>query len=504
MKTQIIALAPLEDYLSVRDKMNWSQTGRVLLTWPNDHRILTRLDLVLIQRFSTGRGVQLGLVTRNEDIRAEAVELGIPAFDTPREAQTARWRTTRRRRLVRRGHKTPPDLQALRQAAHPVQPTWMTQPAVRVIAFILGVLSILVLLVYVIPSAEVWLSPQTQEQSLTLKVTASPDTSTVNLAGRLPTYPVSVIVEARDSLPASGMVLVPNKPAMGGIQFTNLTEEPVEVPAGAVVSTLESASDSGPVRFATTKSGQVPAGIGKSLILPAAALTPGSVGNLPAGSLVAIEGPLGLTLSATNLSAMHSGSDSRISGPSPEDRQELLEQMTTSLHESAAEEMQANLPPGDQALPITLKFLRTLEEAYSPDLGQPADDLELTLRLEFTGQAVSGEDLEAFATPFLDAALPEGYLALPGTLEISSASPPVMNELGELTWQIYARRKLQAAIPALEAIALLPGKSIPEASQALRQVLPLAEPPTIQITPDWWPRLPWAAFRIQLNPQEMP
>ena len=503
MKTQIIALDPLEDYLSVRDKMSWSQTGRVLLTWPNDHRILTRLDLVLVQRFSAARGVQLGLVTRNEDICAEAAELGIPVFKTLREAQINRWRTTRRRRLPRRARKTVTDIHALRQAAIPTQPTWINHTVVRVTAFTLSLLAILILLIYMIPSAQVWLVPQTQEQTLTLQVIASPDIPSVNLAGRLPTYPVRVIVEGRDSMSASGTVLVPHKPAIGGIQFTNLTEESVDIPVDSIVSTLEGTSESGPVRFAITQAGQVPAGIGRSLILPAMAISAGTRGNLPAGSLVAIEGPLGLKLSATNLSATHSGSESRVAGPSEADRQALLEQMTGSLQRSAVDEMQANLPAGDQALPITLRYLRTLEESYSPEPGQPADQLVLTLRLEFEGQAVSGTNLEAYATPFLNAALPEGYRALPGTLEVSKISTPVMNEQGEITWQIHARRLLQAEIPAAEAIALLIGKPITEASQSLHLELPLAEAPIIQITPAWWPRLPLAAFRIQVSPEEI-
>ena len=44
------------------------------------------------------------------------------------------------------------------------------------------------------------------------------------------------IVEARGSLPATGTVMAPFKPAIGGIQFTNLTEEPVDVPVGTVVT----------------------------------------------------------------------------------------------------------------------------------------------------------------------------------------------------------------------------------------------------------------------------
>ena len=495
MKTQIIALDTQEDYLSVRDKLNWSQTGRVLLAWPDAQPILTRLDLVLIQRHSATRGVQLALVTQNAQIRGIARQLGIAVFDSAKEAQAARWRSARRRRAPRPGRPSPPDLTSLRAAAHPNQPAWTSSMLARWGAFALSIIALLALLAYIIPSASLSLQPETQPQSLTLEVTASPDISQVNLAGRLPAYPVSVIVEARGSLPATGTVMAPFKPAIGGIQFTNLTEEPVDVPMGTVVSTLDSPA----VRFATSRAGQVPAGVGRSIILSAIALTPGAAGNLPADSLVAVEGTLGLNLSATNLAPTHSGSDSQVSGPSETDRQALLEQMSATLQQTAQAEMQSSLPQGDLALTPSLTYLRTLEETYSPEPGQPGEQLELTLRLEFSGQAISSADLRALVTPPLDATLPQGFTPQHDSLSVTLASTPVINPQGELAFSIIAQRSLQADIPAAQVITLLRGKPVYEASQSLLEELPLAAQPQIEISPSWWPRLPLNPFRIQVQ-----
>jgi hypothetical protein len=235
------------------------------------------------------------------------------------------------------------------------------------------------------------------------------------------------------------------------------------------------------------------------VIVSAVALTPGAAGNLPAGSLVAVEGTLGLHLSATNLYPTHGGSDSPISGPSEADRQALLAQMTAALEKSAQDEMQANLPENDLALRPSLTYVQTLEETFSPETGQPGEQLELTLRLEFSGQALSFADLQALVSPPMDAALAEGFSPLDGSLRVGLSSAPVLNQQGELAFSITAVRSLQADIPVERVIALALGKNSAQASQILEQALPLASPPQIEINPGWWPRLPLATFRIVVN-----
>jgi hypothetical protein len=259
-----------------------SQTGRILLVWPNRGRLLTRrLDLQLLQRRCTELGAQLALVTRSSQVRFYAEELGIPVFENRSEAQNARWRTRRRRwRWKRTG--PPPDLEALRAASQPRTSSWQNRPAVRLGAFALGVLALLALVACLLPGAQLALTPEARTQEIILPVLASAEITVVNLAGELPARPVSVVVEGRDSLAASGTVQVPYKPAVGGVRFTNLTDQPVSIPAGSVVSTLGAQ----PIRFATDQAGEGPGRAGQKHHPPSTALLPGPDGNLAPNSLV--------------------------------------------------------------------------------------------------------------------------------------------------------------------------------------------------------------------------
>ena len=65
MKTHVIQLEPHDDVISIRDKMSWAKTGRILLVFPARvrSRFLT-LDLRLLQRQAESLGAQLAVVTR--------------------------------------------------------------------------------------------------------------------------------------------------------------------------------------------------------------------------------------------------------------------------------------------------------------------------------------------------------------------------------------------------------------------------------------------------------
>jgi len=81
MKTQILRLDPHDDIISARDKMGWSQTGRILLVWPDRGQVLARqIDLTLIQRHSQKLGAQLALVTHDSNVIYYADLLGIPVY----------------------------------------------------------------------------------------------------------------------------------------------------------------------------------------------------------------------------------------------------------------------------------------------------------------------------------------------------------------------------------------------------------------------------------------
>ena len=320
MKTQLIQLDPSDDVISVRDKMGWSQTSRILLVWPEQGHILSRrLDLLLLQRHSTTLGAQLALVTQSPAVKEIARDLHLPVFENARQAQNVRWRGGRRR-LFRLQRSSPtPDVDTLRLHHRPAKPGWQEHTLARISLFGLSMLAVGALVLLFLPKASITLQPERKVQSLTLPVAASPGFTSVNLAGELPVLNKSVVVEGRDSISTTGSILIPGEFSTGAIRLTNLTNDPVRVPRGLLITTL----DAVPVRFTTTQAGVVPGGPGKTAIFQVQALVGGATGNLPSDSLVAIEGDLGLSLSATNLYPIRGGTDVFAPAPNAQDRQRL-------------------------------------------------------------------------------------------------------------------------------------------------------------------------------------
>ena len=160
------------------------------------------------------------------------------------------------------------------------------------------------------------LTSRTLVQDVLIDAWTAPDIDSVNISGALPAQSVSLAVEGRDSLPASGSLRLPSQPAAGTVTFTNLTDQPVEIPQGSGVRGMDPGIAR--LRFVTTRPGEVPAGAGQTLQLPVECVTPGLQGNLPAGSLAAIEGLLGTQLSVTNLEPTQRRQRTPIAGPDPE------------------------------------------------------------------------------------------------------------------------------------------------------------------------------------------
>jgi len=504
MKTQIIQLEPHDDTISTRDKMGWGQTGRVVLIWPDRGRLLTRrLDLVLLQRHAYSLGAQMALVTTDPEVKDNAIELKIPVFQDLRQAQNMRWRVTRRRRLRPQRLAPRPDLSALRAEAHLPNPAWRDKPLTRLGFFSLGVLSFLAIVAMLLPGAKITLIPKTQLQEISLTVSASPANQVINLTGQIPAHYTNIIVEGRDNITSTGSIMVPEDFSSGYVRFTNLTENEVPIPTRTILATLNRYGQE-VIRYQTTSEGRIPAGIGKSTSLPVQALLPGSIGNLPADSLVAIEGSLGLQMSATNQLPTSGGSDRLAPSPTRENYQQLYNNLIKTLQKPALKELQASLTPGDIPITSTLVLSNTLKKVYDPPQDQddktvPATLLNLTLRLEFRVMIVAGQDLQSLAIRILDANLPAGFQALPESLLVENLTPPKPGNQGTINWQIHAQRMLKATLDETKAVGIAVGLPFKQVGQALYSALPLGSPPAIILTPAWWPRMPLLPFRISIE-----
>jgi len=512
MKTFILQLEQHDDIISTRDKMCWAKSGRILLVWPKrGHMLNRRLDLVLLQRHSSILGAPLALVTHDPDVHYYAPRMGIPVFRSLRQAQNIHWRVPRRFRKLPPESGLAPEwetriadiLQLKPERNHIPQRPERESPKLpgftRLTFFTLGVLALLAIAATLLPSAQVVLAPQIKNQETTIEIRAIPEIVSPGLSGAVPARNVKVIVEGRESVPVTGVVLLPDRMAIGYVTFTNLTDQAVDVPEGVVVRTLVDASPGeDTLRFSVTQAGTIPAGTGNTLVLPVRSLTPGSRGNLPSNSLVALEGLLGTQLSVTNPEPTSHGTERRELIPTEEDRRKLAAMLQESLEHTALKEIQNGLDKGDLLIPSSLSLLRTIEETYQPAELQPADRVSLNQRLEFQASFVSAEDLHALAQAVLDAGLPANFTPLGNTLEIDNLEEPLPGQDSIARWRLHAVRKIQARLTEPQVIQLALGLETWKAKARLESALPLKESPQITLNPSWWPRLPFIPFRITI------
>ena len=495
MKTQVVHLELHDDVVSVRDKISWAKTARILLVWPRRGHILERtLDLLLLQRHAADLGAQLGLVTRSTEIRRAAGELGIPFFTTIAEAQSKPWRKRPSHPIPARRNPRP-DLRELRAESCPPEPAWQAHAATRLTFFTLGVLAVLAVVLLFIPSATVSLDPKLQTQELTLQVSASQSATSVNVAGSLPAHEISLVVEGSQSAQATGQASVPDKPAQGVARFRNLTTAVVGIPAGTVIRTMTEPA----VRFITTQDGVVEGGVGETIDIPVRAVEPGPAGNLAANTLIAIQGDLGTELAVSNPEPTSDGTERTVALPTADDRARLRAALLAERRQQALDQFAQNLSPGDLPFPDTLTASQTLDETYQPEEGQPGETLTLTMQVEFSIQYVQASDLNALAGAALDAGLAKEMLPLADTMRIEITEKPVSRAGGVTTFEIHASQMLKPNINLSAVARAVQGLSPSEAGQRLESILPLASPPQIQLVPSWWPWLPFLQFRIVIN-----
>jgi hypothetical protein len=139
-----------------------------------------------------------------------------------------------------------------------------------------------------------------------------------------------------------------------------------------------------------------------------------------------------------------------------------------------------------------------LKETYSPEIGEAADQLDLTLRLEFQIPYARGEDVYQLGRAVLDRRIPEDFTPRPETLEITQLTEPESQDFGKATWDIQAVWKLGAILDEVQAVSLVIGHTPEKATQQLNEQMPIESTPEIRLVPDWWPRLPILPFRIKI------
>ena len=471
--------------------MSWAKTPRILLVWPKYEKVtLRQVDLKVLQRHATSLGAQLGLVTRARRVRDDAEALHIPVFESTGQAQRVAWPKPRRRRWPHRAPRK--DLREQQEQLSVKEEPWRAYPAVRVAAFLLGVLAVLTLVALFIPRAQITLNPISKLQSLELPVSASPAVESVFITGSIPAREKRVIVDGTQTVIVTGEAVIPQSKAKGTAEFRNLTQQTVSVPAGTVVQNADG------VRFITTEAGEVAAGVGETLELPIEALEGGVAGNLDAETINATEGRLGLSLSVTNPEPTTGGRELPSVQASDADRERAKELLMKSLEEQARQKFAEELAPGDLLFDKAMIVSQTLSEEYVPPAGAAGTKLTLTMQVEYSALYAEASDLTQLASLALNASLPSGFRAESDTVTVKPVTNPILGEDGSAKWTMRVERRIVQNIDTAQVTQMIQGFGAWNVESKLKENLPLASTPKVQLTPSWWPWMPIVPFRISV------
>ena len=490
MKTQIITLESHDDLISVRDRMSWAKTPRILLVIPKFEKLtLRQVDYKILQRHASTLGAQVGLVTRVRKIRAEAEALGIPVFESTGQAQRDVWSKPRRRRWV----KKIPDqtLREKRDQAHVKEEAWRVHPVTRIIAFFVGVLSVLAIVTLFIPHAQITLSPVIKTQSVSLTVNASPSVKNVFITGNIPEHDKQIVVSDTQTIAVTSKGIVPQSHAKGSVVFRNLIQQAVTIPAGTVVS-------AGDVRFVTTDDVSTPVGVGKTITVTIQAVDGGSAGNVDAEAINSIEGQLGLSLSVTNPDPITGGRELSSVQANDDDRARLKKILLQMLEGTARQKISEELNSGDVLFGDTLTLTQSLSEKYDPPPGAAGAKLTLVMQAEFTAKYASAADVTQLATLALNAALPKGFHSVTDAVTVTNLSDPFLDTDGSSKWNIRVERDIAESFDSIQVIDLVKGLGINLAQSNLEERLPKESHPKLQLSPSWWRWVPLLPFRIEV------
>lgn len=496
MKTQIITLESHDDLISVRDRMSWAKTPRILLVWPKYEKVtLRQVDLKVLQRHAMSLGAQLGLVTRARRVRDDAEALRIPVFESAGQAQRVAWPKPRRRRWPRRA----PRKDLLREKREQVlagreAETWRAHPAARVGAFVIGVASVLVLVALFIPRAQVRLQPESRIQSVVLPVIASPSVESVFITGSIPAREKRVIVDGTQSVVVTGEGVTPQSTSKGVVVFRNLTQQAVPVPAGSVVRT----ADEPAIRFVTTSDGEVEAGVGNELELPIEAVEGGLAGNVEAETIVVVEGRLGLSLSVINPDSLTGGREIPSVQATDRDRLRAKNALMEALEKEARAQLEEEIEAGDILFEDTFAVAQILSEEYDPPAGAASTRLTLTMQTEFSMLYAGSSDVTQLASLALNASLPAGFASASEALTVQPATDPVVEDDGSIHWKVRAERDIVRQINHGQVMQMIQGIRFSRAQSLLEKNLPLEDSPEINLSPSWWPWVPIVPFRISV------
>jgi len=505
---EVIRISPADDRYTVRAMLMHVAERRVLLVLPWETTPLLEkgwvhpLDYELLFRTAQARELEVAWVVDDPGRRPLARKAGFPVFSSEAAAQE---------HIAQKGAFPP--LRAPHKPARPERPLWAEDPEkpkpplrrrrqpVWLIALELVVVGAVLLSLFTAalltwPSARIVLVPQGLTYSRVVVISVDPELTEVDLQRSIiPARRIGDEFEAYVEVGTSGRGFTFSGRASGQVLFTNLLGQDYRVPAGTVVRTT---AGSYPVRYATTQEVILPA-FGQGMA-PVAALDEGTSGNIDPYQINLVEGVVGFAVRVTNPDPISGADSTAVATVIEADRERAWSLAAQKVMAEAYNGLQEStyLEPGEFLPNQALVIQATPKQAYTHLVGEKTPVLGLSLRLLITGQAIDVRNVQAVAYRQLATQLPEGYELLDARFVYGEAAEEDVGP-GLFTFYVTAHGYAAAAIDPADVTDLVLGKPHEDAAALLMESFPLARPPEITVTPEWFPYIPFLPIRTQIE-----
>lgn len=514
-----VQLESADDAVMVRDRLAFLRGQRVALVWPEEGTALPRkLDLVLIQRAALRENIRLALVTHDPFVIRHASELNISAFETLKDAERRRWKRGRSRAFTTRvkrpaGAADPEDLMPYATRLKSDVPQSRLRRALQLImrlgiVLLLAALAVGVVLL-TLPGATVNLLPARDFLRISAIITADPALPATSIdveRGIIPATTYRAEIVERGTIPTSGVQTLSAAPARGTVVFINRTNEPVEVPAGTLVST----STGAPSVFQTLSDVTIPAGTDEQVEAAIEAIPEsiGEAGNVDAGLINTIIGEIGERANIRNLAPTFGGETTRMYTVTEADRDAAIAVLRQQLQNRAYNELPARASGSQFIIADSIRIAEERSDWMSFDhaVGEQAESLTLTMRAIVAATAVDEDLARQAAYARLAGGIARGRSLLPNSFVFERGPMESLDATGRATFSVTASGAAQAAIDQDMLRNRLAGMPLDEALAFLYADLDL-EPgstPVIRTTPAWFDRMPLLAPRITIIDDSTP
>jgi hypothetical protein len=495
MKTHVIHVDPFDDVNSIKDKMNWCTSDRILLVVPDYSQCCQKkLDLVLLLRHSCDLGAQLGFVTANGITMDYARQLKIPVYTNAAIAQRRIWHATGRPPRILEYHKKAP-LAIKEEVRKNGSLKFLHAMWFRVSSFSLGLMACLVIILLFLPRATIILPLQESIESVDITVRADPGLTQPDVSGGLPVITRSILISGSFTADATGEMSLAETYATGTLTITNLTDQAIVISPGMMFGSSSFAD----VTFSVQKEVVLPAGVGSVVSVPVKAVIPGTAGNVPAADISLVLGTGSGQILSTNQDPTTGGKDVNVSTPARDDIEKARHDLLDQLSQDAIDRLSLELNDGEKLIEQSLVIQNINSETVTPQEGKPADQFTISMSVDFSALAYDEAALENLGKLVLAADVPVGQSIKDDSFYITQSTTPVKDSNGKLSWKVTAAQILHDNRDPRELIYAVLGKGRSEAFRIIASGYDVREDPQIILSPSFWTWLPLLPFQVKVE-----